>query len=89
MSSANPKKPNSNKNISSSNTSLNQQSNANTSKWNQCMTCGLIICKQFNDDHLCFTQNNEHYLNQLMEKNQAFLYSNVSYLKCIEHSKGR
>jgi hypothetical protein len=72
----------------SSKNSASNQTNA-IAKWNQCSYCGLIIVKHFNDDHIC-DQNkkaNEH-LNSLIEMQQPFLSSNLSYLKCIEHSKG-
>ena len=72
----------------SSKTSTSNQPNA-IAKWNQCSWCGLIIVKHFNDDHICNEnkQANEH-LNSLIETQQPFLSSNLSYLKGIEHSKG-
>ena len=85
MSSGGPQK--SAKTNSTKNTTSNQP--ITIAKWNQCLWCGLIIVKHFNDDHICSENKtaNEH-LNSLIEMQQPFMSSNLSYLKCIEHSKG-
>ena len=76
---------------SSPNSYSSQQNNVSGTKWNQCTSCGLIISKQLNDEHTCQVNKiiNEQYLNELIEKEQTFLCTNVCYLRCIEHSKGK
>ena len=90
-----------NKKTASSDTS--KQMNGNTQliqKWNQCSSCGIIISKQYNEEHKCASNEDNtsqpkrtkvitnEQVTSLIGKQQVFLSANIANLKVVEHSKG-